>query len=73
MGDCIEIGSRKELSALAKSVGAQPSITGLRDVRRVLGMLLEHDRPAHTISKSKEAFIDSIIARFNLTDSIVRP
>ena len=32
-------------------------------------MLLEHDRPARTISKSKEAFIDSIIVRFNLTDA----
>ena len=65
--DCIEIGSRKELSALAESVDAQYTITGLGEVRWVLGMLLEHDRPARTISKSKEAFIDSIIARFNLT------
>ena len=31
--------------------------------------MLEHDRPARTISKSKGAFIDSIIARFNLTDA----
>ena len=32
-------------------------------------MLLEHDRPARTISKSKEAFIDSILVRFNLIDA----
>ena len=32
-------------------------------------MLLEHDRPARTISRSKEEFIDSIIARFSLTDA----
>ena len=36
--DCIAIGSRKELSALAKSVDAQYSITGLGEVRWVLSM-----------------------------------
>ena len=50
-------------------VDAQYSITGVGEVRWVLSMLLEHDRPARVISKSKEAFIDSIIARFNLTDA----
>ena len=30
-------------------------------------MLLEHDRPARTISRSEEVFIDSNIAQFNLT------
>ena len=64
--DCIVIGSRNELSALAKSVDAQYSIAGLGE-GWVLGMLLEHGCPARTISKSKEAFIDSIITRFNLT------
>ena len=66
MDDCITIGSRKELSALAKSIDAQYSIT---EVRWVLSMLLEHDRPARTISKSKEAFADSILAQSNLTDA----
>ena len=69
MDDCVAIGSRKEFSTLAKSVDAQYSIAGVGEVRWVLGMLLEHDRPARVISKSKEAFIDSIIARFNLTDA----
>ena len=67
--DCIAIGSRKKLDVLVKSPGAKYSITGLGEVRWVLGMLLEHDGRAHTISRSKEAFIDSIIARFNLTDA----
>ena len=32
-------------------------------------MLLEHDHPARTTSRSREVFCDSIIARFNLTDA----
>ena len=67
--DCIAIGSRKELSALAESIDAQYIITGLGEVRWVLSMSLEHDHPACTISRSKKAFIESIIARFNLTDT----
>jgi len=35
----------------------------------VLGMLMERGRSARTISISQEAFIDSILARFNLTDA----
>ena len=35
----------------------------------VLGMLLERDRSARTIAISQEAFIDSILARFNLLDA----
>ena len=69
MDDCAAIRSRKELSALSKSVDAQCSITGLGEVRWVLGVLSEHDRPARPISKSEEAFIYTIIARFNLTDA----
>ena len=65
--NCVAIGSRKELTALAESVNAKYSIASLGEVRWVLGMLLEHDRPARTISISQEAFIDSILARFNLT------
>ena len=69
MDDCIAIGSRKEFAALAKSVDAQYSITGLGEVRWVLGMLLEHDLPAHTTSRSKEGFLDSIVAPFTFTDA----
>ena len=32
-------------------------------------MLLEHDRSTRTISISREAFIDSILARFDLADA----
>ena len=67
--DCIAIGSMKELNALAKSVDAQYSITGLGEVRWVLGMVSEHDRPARMISRPEEAFIDSILALFNLIDA----
>ena len=67
--DCIAIGWRKDLTALAMSVDARYGITCLGEVRWVLGMLLERDRSARTISISQEAFIDSILARFNLTDA----
>jgi len=67
--DCVAVGSRKELTDLASSVDAKYGTTGLGEVRWVLGMLLERDRPARTISISQEAFIDSILTRFNLTDA----
>jgi hypothetical protein len=43
--DCVAIGSRRELESLAKY-----GITGLGEVKFVLGMLLERDRPAHDIN-----------------------
>ena len=67
--DCNTLGSGKELASLAKSVDVKYGITGLDEVRWVLEMLMERDRPARTISISQEAFIDSILARFNLVDA----
>jgi len=67
--DCVAVGSRKELTDLASSVDAKYGTTSLGEVRWVLGMLLEHDRPSRTISISQEAFINSILTRFNLTDA----
>ena len=52
-----------------ESVSAKYGITGLGEVKWVLGMLLERDRPTRTISISQEAFIDSILTRFNLTNA----
>ena len=69
----VAIGSRKELTALAENVNAKYGITSLREVRWVNGMLLERDRPARTISISQEAYIDSILTRFNLTVPSRRP
>ena len=67
--NCVAVGSRKELTDLASSVDTKYSTTGLGEVRWVLGMLLECDCPARTISILQEAFIDSIFTRFNLTDA----
>ena len=50
--NCVEIGSRNELTALAESVNAKYSITSLGEVRWILGMPLEHDHLARTISIS---------------------
>ena len=66
--NCVTMGSRKELTALADGANAKYGITGLGKVGWVLGMLLERDRPARTISISQEEFIDSTLTRFNLTD-----
>ena len=65
MGDCVAIGSGKELANLAKGDNAKYRITGLK---WVLGKPLERDRSARTIAISQEAFTDSILARFNLVD-----
>ena len=65
--DFIGIGSGKELNALAKSVDVKYSITGLGDVKWVLGMLIERNRAARTIYTSQEAFINS--TQFNLIDT----
>ena len=67
--DFVRIGSGAQLEALAKSVDAKYGITRLGEVRWVLGMLVERDRSARMISISQEAFINSILARFNLTDA----
>ena len=65
--NCVAIDSRKELTALVESVNAKYGVPSLGEVRWVLGMLQERDRPAPTISISQEAFTNSIFARFNLT------
>jgi hypothetical protein len=67
--DFVGIGSREELDALAKGVDVKYSITGLGEVRWMLGMLIKHDCAAQTISISQEVFINSILARFNLADA----
>ena len=67
--NCVTMGSRKELTALADGSNAKYGITGLGKVGWVLGMLLERDRPTRTISISQETFTDSILTRFNLTDA----
>ena len=49
---CVAIGCREQLTALEKSVDAKYRMTGLGGVRWVLGMLLERDRSARTISST---------------------
>ena len=65
----IRIGPRVQLEALAESVDGKYGITGLGEVKWVLGMLLERDRTARMILISQEAFINSILACFNLMDA----
>ena len=67
--DFVGIGSGKELDALAKSVDEKYGITGLGEVKWVLGMLIERDRAARAVYLSQEAFINSLLTRFSLTDA----
>jgi len=66
--DFVGIGSGRKLEALANGVDAKYGTTGLGEVKWVL-MLMERDRAARTISISQEAFNNSILTRFNLTDA----
>ena len=54
------LGSRKELEAFANVIDAKYGITGLGEVKWVLGMLMERDLSAHTILIPQGLFIDSI-------------
>ena len=67
--DFIRIGPRVQLEALAESVDGKYGITGLGEVKWVLGMLLECNHTARTILISQEAFINLILACFNLMDA----
>jgi len=69
LDNCVAIGSRREPTALAKSVDAKYGTAGLGEVRWALGMLLQRDRSARTISISQEAFSDSILTCFNFADA----
>jgi hypothetical protein len=67
--DLVGIGSREEFDALANGVDAKYGITGLGEDRWMLGMLIKCDRAARAISISQEAFINSILVRFNLANA----
>jgi hypothetical protein len=67
--DFIGIGSGEGLGELAGSVDRRYGITGLGEVKWLLGMLVECDRASRTIYISQSAFIDSALARFQLTNT----
>ena len=69
VNDFVGIGSGRELDVLAKGVDRKYGITGLGEVKWVLGMLVERDRAARMVCISQEAFINSILTRFNLVDA----
>jgi hypothetical protein len=53
----------------SKSVDVKYGITELGDMRWVWDVI-ERDRTARTIYISREAFVNSILTRFNLTDAV---
>ena len=68
--DLAGIRYKAQIEALAKTVDEKYGITGLGEVKWVLGMLLERDRSARTVSISHAALINSILAQFNLMDAL---
>jgi len=68
--DFVQVGSGKELEALANGVDAKHGITDQGGHKCLVCMLMERDRSSRTISISHGAFIDSILTRFNLTDAV---
>jgi hypothetical protein len=67
--DFIGVGCGEHLMALGKGINERYGVTGLDNIHWLLGMKVERNRPARTISISQEAFIDSILARFGLVDA----
>src|SRR5258706_652941 len=68
--DFVGVGSRSEPDTLAESVDQKYGITGLGDVKWLLGMLIECDRANRWIYILQEAFINTVLARFNLTNAV---
>src|SRR5258706_5932068 len=68
--DFVGVGSRSKLNTLAESVDQKYGITGLGDVKWLLGMLIEHDRANRWIYILQEAFINTVLARFNLMNTV---
>ena len=69
VNDFIGVGSGEGLNGSAKSVDEKYGITGLGEVKGVLGMLIEWDHDTRSIYISQEAFINTVLACFNLSDA----
>ena len=68
--DLAGMRAEAQIEAIAKSDDETHGITGLGEVKWVLCMLLERGRSSRTISISYKALINSVLARFNLMDSL---
>jgi hypothetical protein len=64
----VGIGSGREVRVLSKGVDVKYGIIGLGETKWILGVLLERDCSARTISISQEAFIEMMLTRVGLTD-----
>ena len=51
------------------SVDVEYGITGLGEVKWVLGMLIKRDRDTRSIYISQDVFINTVLARLNLSDA----
>jgi hypothetical protein len=60
-------------SALAKGIDAKYGITGLGEVKCLLGILIEHDCAARAISISQDPFSNQVLARFNDATALSAP
>jgi transposase InsO family protein len=68
--DCVLTGSSSQLIVdYKKKINAQYSLTDLGPIHWLLGIKITRDRFARTISLSQEAYLNTIITRFNLSDA----
>ncbi len=68
--DFIGVGSRSKLNTLAESVDQKYGITGLGDVKWLLRMLIKCNCANRWIYILQEAFMNTVLAHFNLTNTV---
>jgi hypothetical protein len=70
VNDCVITGSSADLIAKYKhKLHDKYTLTDLGPIHWLLGIKIVHDCSAQMISLSQSSYIDSILARFNLTDA----
>ena len=68
--DCTITGNNRVLlKEIKRKMKSRYSLTDLGPVNWLLGIKITRDQAARMISLSQESYIDSILARFNLTDA----
>ncbi|CDO74006.1 hypothetical protein BN946_scf185043.g55 [Trametes cinnabarina] len=68
--DCVLVTNSKQLMvALKKQLEQRYEIVDLGEVRWLLGYEIRRDRSKRTISLSQGAYIDTMLARFRMTDA----
>ena len=68
--DCVLVTNGiRFMRALKEQLAARYEIADLGEARWLLGLEIRHDRAACTISLSQATYIDTLLARFNMTSA----